>query len=106
LVALENEIQFRSGYLGKKLIVDDVEVTIVGVAPRNFSGLQVEASQDLWLPLTMEPVIAPGDRDRRQISLLGRLKPGVSMNQARAEMAVLYESTLDEDARISGNPYI
>ena len=51
--------------LGKKLIVDDVDVTIVGVAPRNFSGLQVETSQDLWLPLAMEPVIAPSDRDRR-----------------------------------------
>jgi predicted permease len=92
--------------LGKKLIVDDVDVTIVGVAPRNFSGLQVEASQDLWLPLAMEPVITPSDRDRRQISLMGRLKPGVSMEQARAEMAVLYESTLDDDARVSGNPYI
>ena len=92
--------------LGKKLIVEDVDVTIVGVAPRNFSGLQVETSQDLWLPLAMEPAMAPSDRDRRQISLLGRLKPGVSMEQARAEMAVLYESTLDEDARVSGNPYI
>jgi predicted permease len=92
--------------LGKKLIVDDVDVTIVGVAPRNFSGLQVEARQDLWLLLAMEPIIAPSDRDRRQISLLGRLKPGVSMEQARAEMAPLYESTLDEDARVSGNPYI
>ena len=28
------------------------------------------------------------------------------MKQARAQMAVLYESTLDEDARVSGNPYI
>ena len=92
--------------LGEKLIVDDVDVTIVGVAPRNFSGLQVEASQDLWLPLAMEPVIAPKDRERRQIALLGRLKPGVSMEQARAEMAALYEATLDEDARVSGNPYI
>jgi predicted permease len=92
--------------LGKKLIVDDVDVTIVGVAPRNFSGLQVEASQDLWLPLAMEPVIALKDRDRWQISLLARLKPGVTMEQARAEMAVLFESTLDEEARVSGNPYI
>ena len=91
--------------LGKKLIVDGVDVTIVGVAPRNFSALQVEARQDLWLPLAMEPVIAPKDRDRK-ISLLGRLKPGVSMEQARVEMAALYESTLDEDARVSGNPYI
>jgi predicted permease len=92
--------------LGKKLIVDDVDVTIVGVAPRNFSGLQVEAAQDLWLPLAMEPVVSPNDRGRTQISLFGHLKTGVSIPQARAEMAALYESTLDDDARISGNPYI
>ena len=94
------------GILGKKLIVDDVDVTIVGVAPHDFSGLQVEASQDLWLPLAMEPVIVPSDHGRTQISLYGRLKPGISTERARAQMAGLYESTLDEDARVSGNPYI
>jgi hypothetical protein len=55
----KTKFNFDPDILGKKLIVDDVEVTIVGVAPRNFSGLQVEASQDLWLPLAMEPVITP-----------------------------------------------
>jgi predicted permease len=92
--------------LGKEIIVDGVTVTIVGVTPRNFSGLQVEASQDLWLPLAMEPVVIPSGPGRRWVALVGRLKPGVSMEQARAEMAVLYESTLDEDARTTGNPYI
>jgi predicted permease len=92
--------------LGQRLIVNGVDVTIVGVASRNFSGLQVETRQDLWLPLTMERVIVPSNREREQIALIGRLKRGVSMEQACAEMAVLYESTLDEDARVSGNPYV
>jgi putative ABC transport system permease protein len=51
----KTKFNFDPDILGKKLIVDDVEVTIVGVAPRNFSGLRVEASQDLWLPLAMRP---------------------------------------------------
>ena len=102
----KSRFNFDAAILGKKLIVDDVDVTIVGVAPRDFSGLQVETSQDLWLPLAMEPVFVPSDHGRTQISLFGRLKPGVSMEQARTEMAGLYESTLDEDARVSGNPYI
>ena len=38
--------------------------------------------------------------------LVGRLKPGVSINQAQAEMAVLYESTLDEQAKATNNPFI
>lgn len=52
----KTKFNFDPAVLGKKLIVDDVEVTIVGMAPRNFSGLQVEASRDLWLPLAMEAI--------------------------------------------------
>ena len=37
---------------------------------------------------------------------MGRLKPGVSISQAQAEMAVLYESTLDEQAKATNNPFI
>ena len=43
--------------LGKQIIVEDVPVTVVGVAPRKFSGLQVESGQDVWLPLAMQPTI-------------------------------------------------
>jgi hypothetical protein len=43
--------------LGKQIIVEDVPVTVVGVTPRQFHGLQVESSQDIWLPLSMEPVL-------------------------------------------------
>jgi predicted permease len=92
--------------LGKQLIVNGVTVTIVGVTRRNFSGLQIEARQDLWLPLALERIVAPSEPGHGSIALLGRLKPGVSLEQARAEIAVLYESTLDEEARTTGNPYI
>ena len=94
--------------LGQQLLVDGVSVTMIGVAPRNFTGLQVELTQDLWLPLAMAPVLFPSAQSSGSIdiSLFGRLKPGVSLEEARAEMAVLYESTLDEQARITGNPYV
>ena len=95
--------------LGKQIIVEDTPVTIVGVAAPEFSGLQVERRQDVWLPLAMEPVIHHHSSTRSaggQLSLVGRLKPGVSVDQARAEMAVLYESTLDQQARATNNPFI
>ncbi len=94
--------------LGQQLVVDGVSVTMIGVAPRNFTGLQIEIAQDLWLPLAMAPVIFPSAQGWSgiDISLFGRLKPGVTLEQARAELAVLYESTLDEQTRITGNPYI
>jgi putative ABC transport system permease protein len=91
--------------LGKQIFVENVPVTVVGVTQRNFSGLQAEATQDFWLPLAMAP---PALRSGYggSLWLVGRMKPGVSMEQARAEMAVLYESTLDEQARITNNPYL
>ena len=77
--------------LGKQIIVDNVPVTIVGVAPRAFFGLQVGARTDIWLPRPTS--------DRMGLRLMGRLKPGVSIEQARAEMAVLYQFTIEERAR-------
>lgn len=96
--------------LGKKIIVEDVPVTVVGVASRAFSGLQAEHRQDLWLPLALQLKIARSglrsDLGWGSLWLVGRLKPGVSISQAQAEMAVLYESTLDEQAKATNNPFI
>ena len=92
--------------LGKKIIVEDVPVTVVGVVPRRFSGLQVESGQDVWLPLALQRTIVHSGLGSWSLWLVGRLKPGVSINQAKAEMAVLYESTLEEQARATNNPFM
>ena len=92
--------------LGKRMIVDDVPVTVVGVAPRRFSGLQVESGQDVWLPLALQSTIVRGGLGSWSLWLVGRLKPGVSIHQAQTEIAVLYESTLDEQAKATNNPFI
>jgi len=91
--------------LGRQIFVENVPVTVVGVTQRKFSGLQAEASQDFWLPLAIAP---PALRSSHEgwLWLVGRLKPRVSLEQARAEMAMLYESTLDEQATITNNPYL
>ena len=94
------------GILGKQIIVEDVPVTIVGVAPRKFTGLKVESSQDVWLPLAMQSTIVRSGLGWGSLWLVGRLKPGVPINQAQAEMAVLYESTLEEQAKATNNPFI
>src|SRR6266404_5532739 len=77
------------GIIGKKIVVDDAPVTIIGVAQRGFYGLSEEAQQDIWLPVSLGP--SPG----WGFGLLGRLKPGVSIEQARAEMAVLFQMVVN-----------
>ncbi len=87
--------------LGKQIIVEDVPVTVVGVTARKFSGLQLEFRQDVWLPLAMEPIVLRPGSARSSLWLVGRLKPGVSIEQAHAEMAVLWEQS-----RTTNNPFI
>ena len=84
--------------LGKQIIVENVPVTIVGVTPRAFFGLQVGSRTDIWLPRPTS--------DRTGLRLVGRLKPGVSIEQARAEMAVLFQFTLEERSRSSKDPLV
>jgi predicted permease len=92
--------------LGKKIIVEDVPVTVVGVTPRRFSGLQVESGQDVWLPLALQSTMVRSRLGSWSLWLVGRLKPGVSIHQAQAEIAALYESTLEEQAKATNNPFV
>lgn len=91
--------------LGKQLIVEDVPVTIVGVAPRPFFGLQVGSRVDIWVPASIAPLLMPARPNSRKpgLQLLGRLKPGVSIAQARAEIAVLFRQSLE--ANIENNQF-
>ena len=80
--------------LGRQIIVNDTPVTIIGVTERGFQGLSEEMSQDVWLPLAMKPVIDESGLGWGSLGLVGRLKPGISIGQARAEMAVLFQSAI------------
>jgi predicted permease len=79
------------GIIGKKIVVgDDAPLTIIGVAQRGFYGLSDEAPQDVWWPTSFGPSLGWGS-----LSLLARLNPGVSMEKARAEMAVLFQTVVN-----------
>jgi predicted permease len=96
--------------LGKRIIVEDVPVTIVGVTQREFSGLQVGSRQDVWLPLAMEPMVRrpsfTSSAGYKWLRLVGRLKPGVPLKQARAEMAVLFRWTIEDEAKVNDDPSV
>jgi predicted permease len=83
--------------LGKRLEVEKNLVTIVGVTAPGFSGLQKGFDQDIWVSARM---------GRDAVSLIGRLKSGVTIEKARAEMAVLYQRTIDEAAKTNDDPHL
>lgn len=74
----------------KTMRANDQVLTIVGVAPKDFQGSVLGLSFDVWLPATLAPVIYPGsnelnDRSQRGYNVLGALRPGVTLDQARTE---------------------
>src|SRR5258708_10116455 len=89
--------------LGKQIHVEDVPVAIVGVTPRGFLGLSQLFTQDIWLPLSMQKLTHPTVLGWGSLALVGRLKPGVSIEQARAEMTVLFHSALQAP---NPNPFL
>ena len=78
--------------VGRTIAVDGFPVTVAGVAARGFRGVMVDYPQDIWLPLAMLPSLHPGSSVEKNgnVMLVGRLKPGVGLAPARAEMAILF----------------
>jgi predicted permease len=92
-----------AGILGKTVTLGSTVYTIVGVAPREFFGTTVGQSPDLWIPLSMEKQASPGwngldDKWFQSLYILGRLKLGVSREQAEANVNLLARQIWHEHA--------
>ena len=78
--------------LGKPVVLNGRMFRVIGVAGAGFTGLDPEASADLWIPLTTwaHLVNEPGRLTGTEhwITTVARLKPGVSLEQARSAMAI------------------
>jgi predicted permease len=76
--------------LGRSIRLNDVDFTIVGVAPGGFAGTFPGVDIDFWLPVTATGLLHPDARgERPSMQLMGRLRPGTSLGAARAELRVL-----------------
>ena len=80
--------------LGAPLVVEGVPVTIVGVTPPGFSGIEVGTPFDIALPLAAEPLIRGANSSLKSprnlvLAVMLRLKPGQSLDAATATMRAL-----------------
>jgi len=80
--------------LGRVLILNGASYTVIGVTPKSFTGVIIGTRHDFWTTLAMTPTLIH-DRDRLGSDTsswlfgVGRLRPGVSKNEAQADLTVL-----------------
>jgi putative ABC transport system permease protein len=73
--------------VGRDVLLDGLKCTIAGVMPPDFRFPPEELNPtDIWVPGRIDPA-NPGGRGNHYLSLMGRLKPDVSMRRAQEELA-------------------
>lgn len=88
--------------IGSVMRVNDVAVTIIGVTPRGFDGDIVGEPLDFWLPMMMAPAIQPRmnplpSRAWSWLVMMGRLKPGVTLERAREEVSAIEANAIRDN---------
>lgn len=101
-----------SSILGKTLAIGGMPAgtrptrfTIVGVLPREFPGLTVGRTDDFYLPLASGPRVSPrsllNSPSAGWLKVVGRVKPGVSIDAVKADLDVIYSQFVDAAAPFS-----
>lgn len=79
--------------IGQTISVNSHSFTVIGVAPAGFQGGIVGIAADYWVPMMMQPVVLPGEnleqRSPTFIHILGRLRSGVTLSQAQANLSTI-----------------
>ena len=81
--------------VGRTLTLNRTPFTVVGIAPKGFTGTFLGGGPSVWVPMSMHDVIQPNFdwyEQRRGLFLFafGRMKPGVSLDQASANMRTVF----------------
>jgi predicted permease len=86
--------------IGKRMDISNVPFTVVGVAPKEFQGVQAGVHPQMYFPMHFVEVLFGGFKLDAPESLMwcetiGRLKPGVTLARANAEIATYKDALLD-----------
>jgi putative ABC transport system permease protein len=106
----------RPDVIGSTILVNNNKMTIVGVSQAGFDGVELGDPPAIFVPLMMQREMMPwGNKDmltnrrNRWVNVFGRLKPGVSVEQAKASLQPSMHSMLEmevkEEAFRNASPY-
>ncbi len=100
----KNHYQSDPSAIGSTLRINRTPFTIIGVAPEGFHGTHSGLDYEMWMPLTMYGQLTHTgtwmllDRNARNLMMFARLAPGVTIEQARAEVQALANRMAVADA--------
>jgi predicted permease len=93
----------KSDVIGSKILINNFPMTVIGVAPASFRGVDFAQSPALWIPATMKrhatESFDPLSRRVFWMHAFARLKPGISAEQAKAGLRPWFKAMLESDAR-------
>ena len=109
-LAMLSYAYWKSRFAGDPSVVDQTMVvnghnlTIVGVAQPGFTGAELEFVPQIFVPMMMQAQMTPGndllkDRRSRFVNAFGRLKPGVTREQAKASLAPYFKGMLEMEVK-------
>jgi predicted permease len=90
-----------AGAIGRQLLLENIPLTIIGVAPATFRGIEVGKQIDVWVPLEVETRFhRPSWTSSGQfkwLRLVGRLTPGITVEKAYPELRLLFNTGVIEN---------
>ena len=100
-----NRFASNPGIAGQTVTINDHTLTIVGVAREGFRGLDVGSVVNAWVPVSLKAEMTPNwddvdNRRSRWVNVFGRLKPGVTREQALAAMQPYFHALLEQEVRM------
>jgi predicted permease len=88
--------------IGQSILANNYPLTIVGVAQPGFDGMDPGLPVKMFVPLSMAASVRPGfdtmwDRRQRWVNVYGRLKPGMTIDQAKAGLQPLFHQIIESE---------
>jgi hypothetical protein len=93
--------------VGQSIAVNSHSLTVIGLAAEGFEGLDIGNAPQVFVPVMMKAEMTPqwNDLDNRRsrwVNVFARLKPGITLEQAKAALVPPYKQLLEEVRALPG----
>jgi len=101
----KNRFASDPAIVGKTILVNNQKLTVIGVSQEGFDGVEPGSATQIRIPIAMKKEMTPGwddtdDRRSKWVNVFGRLKAGVTRQQAKASLQPIFHSILEMEVQM------